>query len=137
MSTSYQHDDIDGMGLAKDYKLQLEIDQQNRDFAINRAMAEVAGRKLKYDTRWWVEIVEGVWGLTEDDLPYYVEDLNAVHEIEVSLPIMQLARYRGHLACQFTDHPDDGIIHAVTATARQRCTAILKTLSKWNPEWDR
>jgi hypothetical protein len=121
------------MALAKEHKLQRELDRENRDSAINRAMAEVAGRKLKYDTRWWVEIVEGVWGLTEDNLAYYVEDLNAVHEVENSLSDKQHCILYAKLMDQYpypTEH------RFISATARQRCEAILKTLNRWNPEWD-
>jgi hypothetical protein len=130
--------DCDDMGLAKDHKLQRELDRENRDSAINRAMAEVAGRNLTYLGGWWVEIGPGVLGRTEDELPNYLEDLNAVHEVEKTM--------RG------TDEQyyNDPIIHrrwkeyayyllesyGVCATARQRCEAILKTLSRWNPEWD-
>jgi len=120
MSTSYQHEDQDAMGLAKEHKLQRELDQQNRDSAINRAMAEVAGWKGCADVNCEYRKAQhlhknGVVGFPEwysiPRYPNYLKDLNAVHEIEVSLPIMQLARYRGHLACQFTDHPEIGRAH--------------------------
>jgi len=127
-----EHDD---MGEAKEHKLRLEIDQQNRDSAINRAMAEVAGWKQT-----------GIWGnfwiapnakeFNETDgfvLPDYLTDLNAVHEIEKTFDNTQWWGFIGHL----TELCGGASVLGVSATARQRCTAILKTLSKWNPEWDR
>jgi hypothetical protein len=122
--------DCDDMGLAKDHKLQRELDRENRDSAIHRAMAEVAGLKLTYLGGWWVEIGIGVLGRAEDELPNYLADLNAVHEVEKLLPpgIVKGGAYERAL-CRVTNNP-------YCATARQRCTAILKTLNRWNPEWD-
>jgi hypothetical protein len=122
-----EHDD---MGEAKDHKLQLEIDQQNRDSAINRAMAEVAGWKYNTIVKSWLAPKQlPIIGQTLE-LPDFVSDLNAVHEVENVFP-----------------HPSDfyqftlsevcgGDNRIYRATARQRCTAILKTLNRWNPEWD-
>jgi hypothetical protein len=135
MSTSYKHEDQDGMGLAKDHKLQRELDQQNRDSAINRAMAEVAGWK-RHEKHTDPLIPEHLVAWTDGDrvlfrekLPNYLTDLNAVHEVEKLLYAKHWFSYETNLEI-VAPH------RAIRATARQRCTAILKTLNRWNPEWD-
>ena len=141
-------DDIDDMGEAKEHKLQLEIDQQNRDSAINRAMAEVAG---------WTDCHKSLAGFDDGDgiterynigippnstlhrkIPNYLTDLNAVHEVEMNLTNNQHRKYRKTLAqvCHCSETRSIRSREIVSSTARQRCTAILKTLNRWNPEWD-
>ena len=51
-----------------------------------------------------------------------------MREVEAALTLIQLASYRRHLACIFTDHPDDGMIYAIRATAHQRAISYLKTI---------
>lgn len=141
MSTSYQHEDIDGMGLAKDYKLQQEIDQQNRDSAINRAMAEVAGWTevtttsiQEHRLKTWSAVLVGRPPCSisnQDRVPNFLLDLNAVHEVEKTLNEDQHRHYRFNL---IEVVGTESKFHR--ATARQRTTAILKTLNRWNPEWD-
>jgi hypothetical protein len=124
-----EHDD---MGEAKEHKLRLEIDQQNRDSAINRAMAEVAGWKYNTIVKSWLAPKQlPIIGQTLE-LPDFVSDLNAVHEVEKTLNEDQHRLYRFDLIEVFGT---ESKFHR--ATARQRCEAILKTLNRWNPEWDR
>jgi hypothetical protein len=152
MSTSYQHEDIDGMGLAKDHKLQQEIDQQNRDSAINRAMAEVAGwhphpdNDSRAEKAWTFgggqygatsilatyPTYEDRSGETTSELPNFLLDLNAVHKVVRNLRDGDYADYSKHLLRMF------GFTRPRyhDADAHQRCEAILRTLNKWNPEWD-
>jgi hypothetical protein len=185
MSMSYKHEDQDAMGLAKDHKLQQEIEREeqlreraiaagftdlygddgmgmglrgtingrvewvkdyfkkNRDSAINRAMAEVAGWNNIHVFNKWKEggtrnhrdgdIVGDFKGLTRLHIPNYLTDLNAVHEVENSLSDKHHCILYAKLMDQYlypTEH------RFISATARQRCTAILKTLNRWNPEWD-
>ena len=57
------------------------------------------------------------------ELPNYItapESLGLAHEVEKKLTSQQLWCYRIHLATQFADHPDDGFVKAIHATARQR-----------------
>jgi hypothetical protein len=148
MSTSYQHEDIDGMGLAKEHKLQREIDQQNRDSEINRAMAEVAGWELDPDEahewgsrgQWCVPPNQPLRCLeSRNRIPNFLLDLNAVAQVETSLPDDMKQKYWWAL-CAATGldayEPAHNPLLTICATAHQRCTAILKTLNRWNPEWD-
>jgi hypothetical protein len=66
-------------------------------------------------------------------IPDYLSDLNAMHEAENPLTLVQKQKYRTILAMMFTDHPDDGMPQAIHATAAQRAEAFLKTLSLWKP----
>lgn len=59
-----------------------------------------------------------------DAVPNYTEDLNAMREAEKALPDLQ--KYRETL-CIVTA----GNGGPITATARQRAEAFLKTLGKW------
>ena len=109
------------------------------DSAINRAMAEVAG---------WTEFgVRIAWGLPPgafDDgsenclrhYPYYLTDLNAVHEVIGAMLFSQRRAYREELKSILLPGHTVATEECIDATARQRTTAILKTLSRWNPEWD-
>ncbi len=123
------------MALAKEHKLQREIDRENRDSEINRAMAEVAG---------WTKCHRctscNMWNPPGTDclrtatvIPNFLTDLDAVHEVEKSLMDITGAweDYCILLRRNF-NRPDS----AIGSTARQRCTAILKNLNRWNPEWD-
>ena len=106
-------------------------------------MTEEQQRIAIAEFRGWTEIsIRCMWGLppgefdcgTEDclkHLPDYLNDLNAMHEAEKMLDANQRTTYRAHLACMFTDHPDDGMRFAITATAAQRSEAFLRTIGKW------
>ena len=68
--------------------------------------------------------------------PDYVQDLNAVHEVENKLPHSKLYDYDLHLrmanassarTCDFEAHLDD---YAWSRTARQRTIALILTLQK-------
>ena len=149
--------DCDDMGLAKDHKLQRELDRENRDLEINRAMAEVVGWSvLEHDlfpdesphkwivlgpsrnpSRAFVFPDESV----NSYLPDFLSNLNAVHEVIMSLLPSDQRVFAGWLYlgknCSFQDFCNNQMIFDVAAkNARQRCEAILKTLSRWNPEWD-
>ena len=73
------------------------------------------------------------------ELPDYLHDLNAVHEVEKKL-INIKADYADHLievCCgKGRSFGPDGEVEGnidlvITATAKQRCEAILKTIGKW------
>jgi hypothetical protein len=112
------------------------------DNEINRAMAEVAGWELDPDEahewgsrgRWCVPPNQPLRCLeSRNRIPNFLSDLNAVHEVENSLSDKQHCILYAKLMDQYpypTEH------RFISATARQRCEAILKTLNKWNPEWN-
>lgn len=66
----------------------------------------------------------------EEDLPDYLNDLNAMHEAEATLTQSQLW-YMTTMLAEIVD-ADIPIAHA-TATAAQRAEAFLKTLGLWEP----
>jgi hypothetical protein len=144
------------MGLAKDYKLQQEIDQQNRDSAINRAMAEVAGWTevtttsiQEHRLKTWSAVLVGRPPCSisnQDRVPNFLLDLNAVHEVigycrqnytdMDKEPFWCDGQYSVEMHSVCNVNHWDSSLPLIDATARQRCTAILKTLNRWNPEWD-
>lgn len=133
--------DCDDMGLAKEHALQREIDRENRDSAINRAMAEVAGWRPcdNCDCRYWIPPTETHWRQATK-LPNFLTDLNAVHEVWKQLPPSKKDMFESHLygvvIGQAEYNRNDDAPYITNATARQRCEAMLKTYNKWNPEWD-
>jgi len=60
------------------------------------------------------------------EIPDYLNDLNAMHEAEKVLPDYKLLRWHGHLlnACGRS-------VNASRATAAQRAEAFLRTLGLW------
>lgn len=61
-----------------------------------------------------------------NDLPDYLNDLNAMHEVEKILTRGQIEIYCEHL------NPENyGIWWGINATAAQRAEAFLKTINKW------
>lgn len=68
---------------------------------------------------------------TPTDLPNYLSDLNAVHELEKRLTDGQWNEYEKNLigACLLS-----GNRRYHGATAAQRCEALLKTLGLWEEE---
>ena len=99
----------------------------------------------------WTEIIEmrlpAVWGwygvvpkkdrMDMRQLPDYLNDLNAMHEVEQILRDQAIDAYEIHLLtliqdgsriADFSKYPSDCIFHA---TASQRAEAFLKTLGLW------
>lgn len=71
-----------------------------------------------------------------DTLPNYPEDLNAVHSLEEKLSPEQHLNfaYQLYLVCK-AENPNRALIVArISATAHQRCEALLKTLGLWEKE---
>ena len=69
----------------------------------------------------------GKWGL----IPDYLNDLNAMHEAEKSLPDMSL--YRRFLYLVVLDDPSNTSNEPAFATAAQRAEAFGLTLGLWKP----
>lgn len=106
------------------------------------AIAEVCGWKpYRYEDggiRWYIGIHHEN-SVSLENLPDYLNDLNACHEMEESLSESQRHDYASKLARYFKElYPlgyyfitDFDMIHA---TAPQRCEAFLKTIEKWEGE---
>lgn len=65
-------------------------------------------------------------------IPNYAHDLNACHEAEKVLTEAQRSFYRRELcAAVGGTRTNLKTFEQITATARQRCEALLRTLGKW------
>jgi hypothetical protein len=95
------------------------------DEQININVAEACGRVRRPDGYWFpLGSTVGSAGI-----PSYCNDLNAMHEAEMTLPTLpdnRRSEFRWRL----------GLIsvQAIHATARQRAEAFLKTLGKWEEQ---
>lgn len=83
------------------------------------------------------ELIKG-YGPSPWDVPDYTADLNACHELEKMLDDKQLARYAQQIIgsarrkMNIPDHESHyPVPFIISATARQRCEAYLRTLGKW------
>lgn len=68
------------------------------------------------------------------ELPDYPNDLNAVHEVETKLEHNQRSQYHERLEWLISEKGGSKRNRArrcISATARQRCEALLKTLGLW------
>ena len=65
-------------------------------------------------------------GAHKKHLPNYLNDLNAMHEVEGILTNEQIEVY-----CSFLQKPQWGIWWGIHATASQRAEAFLRTIGKW------
>ena len=98
------------------------------------AIAEACGWKRGESECWWKN---GFWAMFNDDLPDYLNDLNAMHEAEKVLNGVRRAVFEFALLHEVLKRPepfnyDRGDIMAViTATAAQRAEAFLRTVGKW------
>lgn len=81
----------------------------------------------------WYRPGNSPWQL--EQLPDYLNDLNAVHELEEKLSDEQTSIYSSYLLQNKSDRPGRGAIFwgMAHATAAQRCEALLKTLNLWKP----
>ena len=73
-----------------------------------------------------------------DDIPDYLHDLNAMHEMEKTLTKSQRVAYEGTLtamwwACAQKGGETSSWMH-IHATAAQRAEAFLRTLNLWKDE---
>jgi hypothetical protein len=117
------------------------MESKQKDEKINRAMAEVAGWTevtttsiQEHRLKTWSAVLVGRPPCSisnQDRVPNYLTDLNAVHEVEKILNEDQHRHYRFNL---IEVVGTESKFHR--ATARQRCEALLRTLNKWNPEWN-
>jgi hypothetical protein len=64
------------------------------------------------------------------EVPYYLNDLNAMHEAEKILTDNQLVDFAEWLGADFSEHPTKTVRY-LRATAPQRAAAFLRTLGLW------
>ena len=86
------------------------------------AIAEACGRVQRADGFWFPE--GKYYG--SQGIPNYVNDLNAMHEAEKVLTWKNQKDYAAALGRSY-----DGSFLHVTATAKQRAEAFLRTIGKW------
>ena len=87
------------------------------------AIAEACG--WKPETYWAQPIEPGDIPVTTSP-PDYLNDLNAMHEVEKVLTNEQLEVY-----CNILHKPNHGVYWAIHSTASQRAEAFLRTIGKW------
>ena len=98
------------------------------------AIAEACGWKKRADDVWYSE--ERTHDVIfSEELPDYLNDLNAMHEAEKVLTEQQHKQYRYSLTtiCGLVSGIEiDQVAHNyISATASQRAEAFLKTLGLW------
>jgi hypothetical protein len=99
------------------------------------AIAEFDGWRIKTSknkiSRWFKLSTRGKnapWNTDIDVLPNYTTDLNALHLVENKLDFVQRLEWTSIL--RDIVHRDN--TYYMSATALQRCEAILKTIGKWS-----
>jgi hypothetical protein len=66
----------------------------------------------------------------EGPFPNYCNDLNAMHEAEKALNPMKASEY-ARMLTSIAWESEQPVFAPMTATARQRAEAFLRTLGKW------
>jgi hypothetical protein len=82
----------------------------------------------------WKQIPDGRWNLdrkVEPFLPDYLNDLNAMHEAEKTIPIYQLDAYAEWLRNLTASVGSMANLCHWQATSAQRAEAFLRTLNLW------
>jgi hypothetical protein len=99
------------------------------DEQINIAIAEACGRVRRPDGYWFpLGSTVGSAGI-----PDYCNDLNAMHEAEMTLPPGRKRKQWDNSRAEFRCYLRliSGHVGSIHATARQRAEALLRTLGKW------
>jgi len=92
------------------------------------AIAEACGWHSIIKTK-GVKKGQAIWPHTVVELPDYLNDLNACHEMEKALNKKQWNDYGDYL-----ERMIDPVKNWIHATAEQRSKAFLKTLNLWTNE---
>ena len=107
------------------------------DKQINAAIAEACGWRKEDGVYMWT--ANGI-DCTCNELWDWANDLNAMHEAEKVLDVscrlnypIKLLRVLYELGNEFTWYGSGTFPH-ITATARQRAEAFLRTLGKWDDQ---
>lgn len=92
------------------------------------AIAEACGHsRQEPDSAWFDSPSDGQ--IYIEDLPDYLNDLNAMHEAELTLlknDALFWHKYASYLDENYVNQP-----YTVGATAAQRAGALLRTIGKW------
>ena len=93
---------------------------------INIAIAEYCGRVRRPDGYWYPD------GKTygSQGIHNYCNDLNAMHEAEKVLNHIRAAEY-ARILTSIAWQSEQPVFAPMTATARERAEAFLRTLGKW------
>ncbi len=82
------------------------------------------------------QTASGWTGYDAQEIPDYLNDLNAIHDAEKVLTPVQLGFYLGTLANMFPysgmESWSFGFARSIHATAAQRAEAFLRTIGKWD-----
>jgi hypothetical protein len=101
------------------------------------AIAKACGWEKKYssmyDKKCWYNELGTKVAPTQDQLPDYLNNLNAMHEAEKTLSDDQFMDYHGNLGC-LGDYGSWWNKNLTHATASKRAEAFLKTLNLWKHE---
>jgi hypothetical protein len=92
---------------------------------INKAIAKAVG--------WESETSGPSWYEYETKMPNYAGCLNAMHDAEKGLNPIKAAEY-ARMLISIAWESEQPIFAPMTATARQRAEAFLRTLGKWEEE---
>lgn len=109
------------------------IERPMTDQEINKAIAEWCGWKIHpRETGLWLKDGRGV----SRRLPNYTEDLNACHEAISKLTTWDEQKaYINELKWLALSEDfilaEEALWKLMSATARQRCEALLRTIGKW------
>ena len=106
------------------------------DGQINTAIAESMGwTDIRPSEKWGLEgrHRDITRGSLLCDIPEYIEDLNAMHEVTQTLSASQQARFVAELSRVVGGKDDymDMRIYMIHSTAAHRAEAYLKTIGKW------
>ena len=100
------------------------------------AIAEVCGYRYGESKPFWMATPVGqpFVACSVDKLPDYLNDLNAMHEAELSMPDRMKCYLEASLEnCLEKAGRPCKRFEVITATASQRAEAFLRTLGKWVP----
>ena len=100
------------------------------DEQINIAIAEACGWKQVEGEECFFD--NGTEQVYIENIPDYCNDLNAMHEAEMTLILTKRGEYLWHLALICCNCEEGSrTFETTTATAKQRAEAFLKTIGKW------
>jgi hypothetical protein len=95
---------------------------------INIAIAEACGWEQVEGEECFFD--NGIEQIYIENIPDYCNDLNAMHEAEKSLN-PSLAGCYGRTLTSIAWQSEQPVFAPMTATARQRAEAFLRTINKW------
>jgi hypothetical protein len=107
------------------------------DKQINKAIAVLRGWRFVEDNPdyepYWEDPKSNMLSAHLDWFPNYAGCLNAMHEVEKTFNPIKAAEY-ARMLTSTAWQSEQPIFAPMTATARQRAEAFLRTLGKWEEE---